>query len=242
MAETATRKKGQPGRADSLLPLRVRYYKVMRRGKTYPFQISWKSAERGVAAKPVTLRLEVAGALVVPAERIMRPNDPDDETTFYVTPLATGKLRHCEIQVRQDNARLFEMPLKARVGTVGFTLFLIALAIFIPWVLVNYVKHPVSVEKLGPRDSMAAIIEGNTPNLDELTGMLPEWMPVKDWVKSGTSYVADGYLQLHLWCNEYPIATYTVLGFLVLAFFSAWRNRPKRRRQTSEPIPLPETL
>jgi hypothetical protein len=236
------RNKGQSlsGRADSLLPLQVRYFKVMRRGLTYPVQISWKSAERGVAAKPVTLRLEVAGALVVPAERVMRPNDPDDETTFFVTPLSSGKLRHCVIEVRQDNAKLFEMPLKARVGTRWFTLFLIVMAFLVPWLLVNYCKTPFQIDKLGPKDSLKVLIEGNTPELDELAEKLPESMPIKVWVRDGTEHVATWYAQLHEWCNEYPIALYTALGFLVLALFSAWRNRPKRKWRTSEPIPLPE--
>jgi hypothetical protein len=225
--------------AESLLPLQVRYYKCMRRGRTYPVEISWKSAERGVAARAVNLRLEMAGALVVPTERVMRPNDPDDTTTFYVTPLSTGKLHHCVLEVRQDSVKIHEMPLKARVGSYKFTLFLLVMAFAIPWLLVNYCKTPYQLEKLGPRDSLVALIEGNTPDLTDLALSLPESMPIKEWVKTGTEHVGTAYGHLSEWCNLYPIASYTALGFLVLAFFSAWWNRPKRKWRTGVAIRLP---
>ena len=241
MPEPMTRRRapgGQGRSSDTLHPLQVRYYKRMRRGRTYAVEVGWRSAERGVAARPVTLRLEVAGAIVVPAEQVLRPADPEDAVTFYVTPLGKGKLRHQTIEVRYDNAKIFEMPLRSRVSTQRFTLFLLIMTFLAPWLLTNYCKSPYKKDGLGPKESMSALIEDNLPDLTEFNDMLPEWAPVKEWARKGAELTGTGYAELCEWCQRYPIATCTCLSFLGLTLISAWWHKPKRRWRTSEPIPL----
>jgi hypothetical protein len=225
-----TRPPSSPGRGNSLLPLQVRYYKRMRRGRTYPVQIRWKSAERGVAAKPVTLRLEVAGALVVPRELVLRPADPEDTATFFVTPLSKGNLPHHVIEVHSDNVKIYEMPLKAVVGTQRFTLFLLVMTFLVPWLLTNYCKN---------RKDVVQLIKTSLPDLTEFNETLPDWLKLKDWLDQGIEAVGTAYSELCGWCQLYPVATYAGLALFGLTLISAWWHKPKRRWRTGNPIPLP---
>jgi hypothetical protein len=234
-----TKMQNTSGRADVLLPIQVRYYKRMRRGHTYPVQVSWTNSERGVAAKPVKLRLEVAGAIVVPAEQTLRPVDPEDAITFFVTPLGRGKLRHHVLEVHYDNAKIFELPLRARVSSQRLTIFLLVMTFLAPWLLTNYCKTPIERDNLGPKDSLIALIKDCLPDLTEVNEALPAWLPLKDWVDAGTQHIGTGYAKLCDWCNQYPIASYTALGFFGLTLISAYWHKPKRRWRTSEPIELP---
>lgn len=234
---TRRRPLSSAGRTDTLLPVQVRYYKRMYLGRTYPVQVCWKSAERGVAVKPVTLRLEVAGAIVVPAEHVLRPADPEDKVTFYVTPLSGGKIHHHVIEVHFQDAKVFEMPLKARVSTQRFTYVLLAMAFLVPWLLNNYCKSPYKQDNLGPKLSLIALINDNLPDMT-VFDQLPAGATIKEWVETATEFLGNFYFDLHNWCNEYPIATYATLSFLTLALLSSWWHSPKRRRRTSDPIEL----
>ena len=227
-------------RVNTLLPLQVKYFSRMYRGRTYPVNIGWQDSERGVAAKPVTLRLEVAGALVVPAQQVIRPADPDDTATFYVTPLSSGKVLYHLIEVHYQNAKVSEMPLKARVVNQRFTYFLLVLAFLVPWLLSKYCTTPIQKDKLGPKDSLVALIQEKLPDLGELNESFPAWLPLGDWLKKGTEFIGTCYGQLCTWCQRYPIPGYTAMSFLVLTLISSWWHSPKRKRQTSDPIELPD--
>lgn len=232
------RPQGPTGRADTLLPIQVRYYKRMYRGKTYPVEVCWKSAERGVAVKPVTLRLEVAGALVVPSEHVLRPADPEDKVTFYVTPLSTGKLRHHVIELHHLNVKVFEMPLKAKVGTQRFTLFLLIMTFLAPWLLTRFCTTPYQKDGLPPAESMTALIKNILPDLTELDDLAKDYVPIKEWLDKGAEYTGTGYGELCDWCRAYPIASYTGLSLFVLTLLTFLWRLPKRKRRTSDPIDL----
>src|SRR5262249_19492101 len=106
---TATRREtsseGGSGRSAPGAPrIRVRYYKRMRPNKAYPVHVTWRTPASGRSASsdPVTVRLVMGGAQVVPAEQPLDLADPDAHATFYVTPLAKGWLRGERLEVVQN--------------------------------------------------------------------------------------------------------------------------------------------
>src|SRR5689334_7664682 len=98
MADSRGRGRSEGG---SLGPVQVRYYKKMKLQRVYPVVVRWGRRDRRAPAgtPPITLRLLMGGAQVVPAEQQISANDPDATATFYVTPVATGSLRNEKLEV-----------------------------------------------------------------------------------------------------------------------------------------------
>jgi hypothetical protein len=159
MAESA---KGKPtssrpaardaGRAENTIaPLQVRYYRRMSPRRVYGVSVSWpKKEERRAPAgtPPLTVRLLMAGAQVVPAEHTLDPNDPAAKATFYVTPIAKGWLRNERLEILVGGRKVQEMTLPAKVGSQGLTIALLVLAFLIPWFLLSYGKYsPLTLSK-----------------------------------------------------------------------------------------------
>src|SRR5262245_1986635 len=117
--------------------LSVRYWKRMRVNKVYPVVVSWRGASRDgdVEGGPVTVRLLMAGAQVVPSEHTMDPREPRDTATFYVTPLAKGGLRGEKIEVLQGGRKIQEIRLPSKTTSQSSTLVWLFLAIFLPWLI-----------------------------------------------------------------------------------------------------------
>jgi hypothetical protein len=127
---------------DTLGRLQVRYYRRMRLQRVYAVVASWADAEgKRPGAAPVTLRLLMAGAQIVPAEHTLDPSDPDATATFYVTPLAKGWLRNERLEVLVGDRKVQEMPLPAKVTSQGLTLTLLLLAFLLPWFMLSYGKY-----------------------------------------------------------------------------------------------------
>jgi hypothetical protein len=123
----------------------VRYYKKMKMQRVYPVVVTWGKRERR-SGSPVTLRLLMAGAQVVPAEQSLSTNDPDAEATFYVTPLAKGGLRNEKLEILVGDRKVQEVPLPARVVSQSFTKKLLWLAILLPAFLLLFCKYlPASI-------------------------------------------------------------------------------------------------
>src|SRR5881396_2891305 len=80
------------------------------------------SARGAGATAPVTVRLVMAGAQVVPAEQTLDPGDPGDKATFYVTPLAHGGLRGERIEVVQNGRKVQELRIPCKVTSQKGTL------------------------------------------------------------------------------------------------------------------------
>lgn len=120
--------------------LSVRYWKRMRINKVYPVVVSWRGAGRDgeVEGGPVTVRLLMAGAQVVPAEHTMDPREPRNTATFYVTPLAHGGLRGEKIEVLQQGRKIQEIRLPSKTTSQSSTLVWLFLAIFFPWLIWHY--------------------------------------------------------------------------------------------------------
>lgn len=142
----------EAGRAeDGLGVLQVRYFRRMRPQHVYGVVVTWpKGQERRVpaATPPVTVRLLMAGAQVVPAELPLDPSDANAKATFYVTPLAKGWLRNERLEVLVGGRKVQEVPLPSKVRGQGLTWLLLALAILLPWFLLSYGKYsPLKLNK-----------------------------------------------------------------------------------------------
>lgn len=246
MAQTATKK--VPARSGSggktLPPLRVRYYRRMRLGRAYPIHICWEQGERGVAGKEITLRLNMAGVFVTPAEQTMKPTDPDDEVTFYATPLAKGKLQGSQLDVWYQGAKVQEMPLPCRVTTQFASWMFLLLTILVPSLLLYFCKyHPYRVGTMSPELSMEKLLFENLPDKALMNDTLPgyeEWVDtVDDWLAYCVKGVAHFYGQLVLFCQQYPLAWMTKVVLFLLTLYSFWSHRAKRKRRLGEPIFVP---
>jgi hypothetical protein len=131
--------------------LSVRYYRRMRLHRVYPMKISWYDSSRptGPAAAPVVLRPLIPGALVVPAERTLDPNRPDDQAVFSVTPLALGRLSPAGVEVVQNGRPLQMMPLPARAVRQRLTWILLFLTFLVP-AFVLYTTRYLQLSGTGP--------------------------------------------------------------------------------------------
>jgi hypothetical protein len=141
--------------------VQVRYYRRMRPNKVYPFTVSWRESARG--AGPVTVRLVLAGAQVVPAEQTLDPANPDDRVTFYVTPLAKGWLRGERLELLQNGRKVQEIRLPCKVTTQRATWLFLLLTIFVGWwvvpLIVEEIREPM-LPRPGPgRPGLAAVRE-----------------------------------------------------------------------------------
>jgi hypothetical protein len=118
--------------------LTVRYWKRMRIHKVYPVTVS--SSGEG-DAEPVTVRLLMAGAQVVPAEQPMDVGAAGETVTFYVTPLAKGYLRGERLEVLQGGRKIQEIRMPSRVTSQWGTVIWLFWAFFIPWLLLHYFEY-----------------------------------------------------------------------------------------------------
>src|SRR5262245_28961059 len=151
------RERGQRERSENTLgPLQVRYYRRMRLQRVYAAVVSWP--DRGdrsppAGTPPVTVRLLMAGAQIVPSEQTLDAADPDARATFYVTPLAKGWLRHERLEVLVGGRKVQEVPLPAKVTSQWATIALLILALVIPWFLlsVKYSPPQMTPDDLDPK-------------------------------------------------------------------------------------------
>src|SRR5262245_23436911 len=121
---------------NTLPPLRVVYYRRMRSQRVYTFKVGWSNKEQSrppAGARPVTLRLLMAGAQVVPSEQTLDPTKPDASARFYVTPLAKGHLHGERLEILIDDRKVQEVPLQCRVTSQRSTIALLLLTILVPW-------------------------------------------------------------------------------------------------------------
>jgi hypothetical protein len=244
MAATSPKAKGASakvgaarGSSRTLPPLVVRYTSRMKRQRVYPCEVRWGSGKRaaGTTLAPITVRLVMAGAQVVPSERTLDPNRANDRALFYVTPLAKGWLRGERLEVLEDGRKVQEIPLPAKVVSQRATLVLLLLTIFLPWLWQEWIRGPLPTL---PGDPVEHFLAANSPH-------------VADFIKSNVPAAAGFLIDLRVdikdalnWVHyqawEYPITYYLAAGLLVLTLLSAFLHRTRRKRRVGKPIPLPD--
>ncbi len=233
---------------NTLSPLRIVYYRRMRLQHVYTFKIGWSGKETRppAGAKPVTLRLLMAGAQVIPAEQTLDPAKPDASVSFHVTPLAKGHLRGERLEVLIDDRKVQEVRLRSSVTSQRLTLVLLALTFLVPWFLLHYCKYSMLAPRNGKEFAMMvrtpgalldARVKENVPEVPEF--ILTNAPMVANWLDQTRDHLTNIY-QLIVQTNEtYPLAFYAAVVLLLLTLIS-WRLRgAKRKKLTSKPIPLP---
>jgi hypothetical protein len=244
MAGSATRKAPARGsmaaRENFLPPLRVTYYRRMKRQRVYPVHVCWKEAERGVPGKEVTLRLIVAGAQVAPIEQNLKPTDPEDAVTFYVTPVAKGRLGNPHLEVIYQGRKVQELPLPSRVVSQGWSWIFLGLAFLLPWLLLHVCKYsPLQEGTHTPGETLEKLVADNVPGVPTLVrDNLPD---AETWLKNLRGQIGETYDSLCDVCQREPIAFYVGVGFMALALLGSWWNSTGKKRLQGKPIPIPAT-
>lgn len=241
MAQAAARKRATPtpasysrGRTENVLPaLRVLYYQQMRRQRVYQVKVGWqKSKTRPPAdAEPIRIRLIMAGAQVVPSEQVLDPADPDASASFYVTPLADGKLRAEHLEVLIQGRKVQELQLPAKVVNQRRTLVLLALSILMPWLINTYLRPPENRQATPLTAKDLHIPQYVTDKVPSLPGII-------DTVALNATGL---WIELHERTREHPLEVYWAVALGLLTVVSWWSMRSKRKRRVGKPIPLPRT-
>src|SRR5262245_62103131 len=84
-------------------PLNFRFNTVMKPRRIYPLTVEMptprKDAETSGVGTVIVVRPVIAGAQVVPAEQRLDTSEPGNQVTFYITPLARGRLPQARVAV-----------------------------------------------------------------------------------------------------------------------------------------------
>ncbi|HMF16671.1 MAG TPA: hypothetical protein VKE98_05655 [Gemmataceae bacterium] len=242
-APTPTRSSPSEHMGPSLPPLKITYYKRMKRQRVYTATATWYNPEKRrppAGAEPVVLRLLTAGAQVVPSEQPLDPAKPDAKAVFYVTPLARGWLRHECMEILLGGRKVQEIPLSVKVTSQRFTLFLLALTILVPWFLYNYVvKSPlyntISGKTVG--ETLAARIAEGVP---ETPGFIKNNLPfIHNGLVSFRDDVIGGAYNL-LWnlADKHPLTLIITVALLLLTIISWIAHWDRRKRRYGKPVPV----
>jgi hypothetical protein len=131
--------------------LRVRFYRRMKPQRVYPLAVEVGGAGAvPLGQQPVTLRPIVPGALVVPADHRAEALRPGERYTFFVTPLARGRLPEPRLEVVQPGRPAQPIPLRMKGVTQRLTWLLLALTILVPLGIV-YITRIAPLQGLVPR-------------------------------------------------------------------------------------------
>jgi hypothetical protein len=128
------------------LDLRVRYYYRMKPQRVYPLvvEVPRGSPAPGPVLEPVVVRPVIPGAHVAPAEQPLDVHRPGEQVTFYVTPLARGRLPAPRVEVLQHGRPAGEVSLRMKGVTQRATWFLLLLTLVVPCLVFYVTRHPLS--------------------------------------------------------------------------------------------------
>jgi hypothetical protein len=117
----------------------------MRAQRVFPLIVELRktTAARESADLPPThllVRPLIPGAQVTPAELPLDPREPTPQATFYITPVARGRLAKPQIQLYNQGRLVQEISLRMRSVTQRLTWILLALTVLIPAFLLNVTK------------------------------------------------------------------------------------------------------
>jgi hypothetical protein len=122
----------------------VRFYRRMKLQRVYATVVEARLVGGGQtngAGAPVLLRPIIPGAHVVPVEQTLDTAQTGARATFYVTPLAKGKLAGARLEVRRQDVLVQEIRLPMRATTQRMTWLLALLTVLLPFVLLNLTRY-----------------------------------------------------------------------------------------------------
>jgi hypothetical protein len=224
----------------------------MRPNRVYPVVVSWRGGAR--AAAPVTVRLLMAGAQVVPAEQILEPGG-DGRVTFYVTPIARGWMRGERLEVLQDGRKVQEIRLPCKATTQRLTWLLLLLTIITAWWVVPLLTDEAE-ELIKPSEQDVIMgnpkqyLKGKRALEQRFKSYLPRMLPVaekylpedvtRNLVKDIPEQVGSSIYVLYSYetMDKYPIAE-AILGVLILlTLFSWFMHLERRKRRVGRALPV----
>jgi hypothetical protein len=213
----------------------------MKSQRVYTYEVSWQSKKSWATSTPITVRLVVGGAQVVPAERPLDPAEPDAKALFYVTPLARrGWLRGERVEVLHEGRKVQQIWVPGKVASQRLTWVLLLLTLLARPLWYNVVEPRLERHQVGPGGYVVGLVEANAgslpPQASEHLTFLDEPL---DWLgKNVTRGLDYPYEQAGEHKLDFGLCLTGVL--LLLTLLSWFFHRDKRKRVVGRPIPLPE--
>ena len=119
--------------------VQARYYKRMKPQRVYPLVVKLQTDAKLPPGAPVFVNPVIPGTLVTPSELTL--DSAASTATFYVTPLAKGKLPSARLDIFHQGRLVQEMPLAMRSTTQRVTWVLALLTILIPAFLLHWTVY-----------------------------------------------------------------------------------------------------
>lgn len=219
-------------------PLSIRFHRQMKPQRVYPLVVEVARGPKGSPASgeartTLVLRPVISGAHVVPVEQKLNASKPGERATFYVTPLARGRLSYARLEVVHQGQVVEKIHLTMRGTTQRLTWVLALLTFLIPWFLLYVtVWHPLTgtIPVAVPRpkvDSPGPPMPQPVPPQPAPGGAPPPpplEMAPKDWDKGSPGDVLAYQIRKFVGSNV-PDISY------VTAFVASPRNRLKLESQ-----------
>lgn len=138
----------------------VRYYRRMKPQRVYRLVVELRSLSKkapsatAATADPVQVRPLIPGCFISPAELAVSPKASANRVTFYVTPLAKGRLRDAQIGIYHQNRLLQDVRLRMKSATQCLTRWLLVLTIAAP-LLVWWATSYLDLSGMDPNEAKA---------------------------------------------------------------------------------------
>lgn len=266
-----------PAGAGGLHQFRVRFYRRMKPNAVYPLivELHGSAGKKGSTAIPpgdaVIVRPLIPGSYVTPAELEVSPKPANNKVTFYVTPLATGRLKQARVGVYHQGRLLQEIWLPMKSASQSATRVFLGLTFLLPVVLYYMVvAHDWSRTAPPPEPAAAAKDDKGKPpeakkdKSEALENGGADARPVEEKPKAGE---VRGALAQGIVKNVPPYEDYTLkfanyvqdgydevhrtsknhlcfylgAGLLALTLLSWVWHRTRRGRRKSKAFTLPNT-
>jgi hypothetical protein len=195
----------------------------MKPRRIYPLIVGWqKPRDEHPSLRPgmvaLVIRPSIPGALVMPTEQAVDPAHPDEQVTFQVMPLTTGRLPDAHLDVLQKDRRVQKLPLPMKAVGSGLTRFLLLLTILVPALLLFVKYNPLEgSHRTKPGYLVERWLRENLPEFNHITDSIAEAL--------GTAY---GTLHDLSKGGELPVAFSAFVVLLALTCI-AWLLRGSRR-------------
>jgi len=160
----ATQRKQESPSDKKKKPLQFRYNTVMKPQRIYPLTVEVptprKDAETSSVGTVIVVRPVIPGTQVVPAEQRLDTSEPGNQVTFYVTPLARGRLPQARVAVYAPGQAPQDVPMPMKATTQRLSWLLLVLAFVLPWFMVKITKgdwRPSGVTSSGKTDPASVL-------------------------------------------------------------------------------------
>jgi len=242
----------------------VRYFRRMRVQQVHRLVVelrstSGKGGPAGMTpADPVTVRVQIPGSFVTPAEQQVFARTTGNKAVFSVTPLGTGRLRDGKAVISHQGTVLQEIPLPAKSVTQQLTGLLLLLTVALPCFLYVYTMKmdlstpPPDLQELAKKyaalDPEGEPLPGGEPKKSSkergpIAHFIVDSVPDYDgYVPWAAAEVQKGYDEVREQARTKPYFFTTVAGVLLaLTVLSAWMHKAVRGKRKGTPLTLPHS-